>query len=181
MGRAKALLDADGRSFLERALIALGGGGCDELVVVLNSDDPIIDDIIARAHARSTPGAGPGTEQIESLRAGLRSLSQSAEAAIVLPVDYPMVRPGTVAALITAFRASSALVVRPTHQGRPGHPVLFAAAVFEELLAGELAEGARSVVRGHAEQRVDVEVEDRGVVIDIDTPSEYEKHFGEGL
>jgi len=179
MGRAKALLDADGDTFLERALDALGNGGCDELAVVLNTKDPIIDDIVARAGARSTPGAGPGTEQIESLRAGLRSLSRSAEAVLVLPVDHPMVKPGTVAALIAAFRASAAPVVRPIHQGRPGHPVLFSAAVFEELLSGELTEGARSVVRGHAEQRVDVEVEDRGVVVDIDTPSEYEKHFGE--
>ena len=74
MGRAKALLDADGQTFLERALDALGTGGCDELVVVLNDEDPIIDDIVARAGASSTPGAGPGTEQIESRRAGLRSM-----------------------------------------------------------------------------------------------------------
>ena len=179
MGRAKALLDADGRTFLERALDALRIGGCGELVVVLNSEDPIIDDIVARAGASSTPGAGPGTEQIESLRAGLRSLSRSAEAALALPVDHPMVKSGTVAALIAAFRANAAPVVRPTHRGRGGHPVLFSAEVFDELLSGELAEGARSVVRGSAERLVNVEVEDRGVVVDIDTPSEYEKHFGE--
>jgi len=181
MGRAKALLDADGRTFLERVLIALRSGGCDELVVVLNSEDPIIDDIVAKARAIATPGAGAGTEQIESLRVGLRSLSQSAKAAVVLPVDHPRVKPATVAALISAFRASGAPVVRPTYHGKAGHPVLFSSAVFEELLDGELVEGARSVVRGHADQRVDVEVEDRGVAIDIDTPSEYERHFGEGL
>ena len=181
MGRAKALLDADGRTFLERSLDALGAGGCDELVVVLNTDDPIIDDIVARAGATSTPGAGAGTEQIESLRAGLRSVSQPVEAVVVLPVDHPMVRPGTVAALIAAFRSSASPVVRPMYRGRPGHPVLFGAAVFEELSSGELVEGARSVVRGHADQRMDVEVDDRGVVVDIDTPSEYERHFGEDL
>jgi CTP:molybdopterin cytidylyltransferase MocA len=179
MGRAKALLDADGRTFLERTLDALRFGGCGEVVVVLNTEDPIIDDIVARAKARSTPGAGPGTEQIQSLRAGLRSVSQSAEAVLVLPVDHPMVKPGTVAAMIAAFRESAAPVVRPVHEGRRGHPVLFASEVFEELLSGELPEGARSVVRGLTDRVVDVEVDDRGVVTDIDTPSEYEKHFGE--
>ncbi len=181
MGRAKALLDADGRTFLERTLEALRFGGCDECLVVLNAEDPIIDDIVARAGASSTPGAGQGTEQIESLRAGLRALSPAAEGVVVLPVDHPMVEPGTVAALIAAYRASSAPVVRPIHQGRAGHPVLFSAAVFEELLDENLREGARSVVRGHGDQVVSVEVADRGVVIDIDTPSEYERHFGEGV
>ena len=180
MGRAKALLDADGRTFLDRTLDALRFGGCDEVVVVLNSQDPIIDDIVARAGAISTPGAGPGTEQIDSLRCGLGRLSESAEAVVVLPVDHPMVKPATVAALILGFRASAAPVVRPIHEGKPGHPVLFASTVFPELLSSELTDGARSVVRAHAHQLMNVEVVDRGVVLDIDTPSEYERHFGEG-
>ena len=123
MGRAKALLDADGHTFLERSLDALRIGGCDELVVVLNVEDPIIDDIVARAGASSTPGAGPGTEQIESLRAGLRSLSRSADAALVLPVDHPMAKPGTVAALIAALSwrpANSLLAPSPLRASAPG-------------------------------------------------------------
>jgi molybdenum cofactor cytidylyltransferase len=56
--------------------------------------------------------------------------------------------------------------------------VLFAAAVFDELLHGELAEGARSVIRKHAPQVLDVEVDDPGVLADVDTPDDYERHLG---
>ena len=106
-------------------------------------------------------------------------MAATAEAVVVLPVDHPMVKARTVMALIAAYRDSAAPIVRPVYQGKAGHPVLFSATVFDELLHEELAEGARSVVRGHADQCVSVEVEDRGVVVDIDTPSEYERHFGD--
>jgi len=179
MGRPKALLKAGDRTFLECALHTLARGGCDEVVVVLNVADPAIGDLISSAGARWVFGGGPGTEQIESLRAGLRALSAAVEAAVVLPVDHPLVEPGTVRALIGAYRSNGRAVVRPVHEGWPGHPVLFAAAIFEEFVSGQLSEGARSVVRDHADELEEVGVDDRGVVIDIDTPAEYEKQFGE--
>jgi len=179
MGQPKALLRAGDRTFLECALQTLSRGGCDDVVVVVNVEDRAIGDLITSAGAGSAFGGGPGTEQIESLRAGLRVLSAATEAAVVLPVDHPLVEPGTVRALIGAYRSRGRAVVRPVHQGRPGHPVLFAAAIFEDFISGQLSEGARSVVRDHADELEEVSVEDRGVVIDIDTPAEYEKQFGE--
>lgn len=179
MGRPKALLQVGDETFLERVLRTLKEGGCDEVVVVLNVEDRIASRLISGAGARSTLGAGAGTEQIESLRAGLRALSPASDAAVILPVDHPLVEPSTVAALIDAFRARRAPILRATCEGRHGHPVLFSASVFEELLTGDTPEGARSIVRGHAGEVEDVEVEDRGVTIGVDTPDDYEEHFGE--
>jgi CTP:molybdopterin cytidylyltransferase MocA len=178
MGRPKALLAIGAETFLERAIRTLRAGGCQDIVVVLGGEDREIAGLAARTGARGAPGPGPGSEQIDSLRAGLRGLPLAAEAAVVLPVDHPLVRPTTVAALVAAFRSGGAPVVRPAMRGRHGHPVLFAAAVFDELLHGELAEGARSVIRKHAPQVLDVEVDDPGVLADVDTPDDYERHLG---
>jgi CTP:molybdopterin cytidylyltransferase MocA len=179
MGRPKALLDAGGESFLERAIGTLTAGGCDEVVVVLNSDDPEITELVPNAGARLTFGGGIGTEQVDSLRAGLQALPPETSAVVALPVDHPLVQARTVAALVEAFRQSSAPIVRPVHGGRPGHPVLFAATVFDELLGGGLTDGARTVVRDHAAELEDVRVDDRGVLIDVDTPADYRHHLGE--
>ena len=182
MGRPKASLEIGGETFLERAVNTLAAGGCREVVVVLNPDEPATADLVPLSGIRSTWGerdGGAGTEQIDSLRAGLRALPGGVEAAVVLPVDHPLVEPATIERLIDAFRRSRAPIVRPSWGGRHGHPVLFAAAVFAELLAGDLPEGARTVVRRHSIDLEDVEVSDRGVLIDIDTPEDLEGHIGD--
>jgi molybdenum cofactor cytidylyltransferase len=180
MGRPKATLKAGDETFLERAVRVLKEGGCRDVVVVLNTDDPALIDLTSGSGARSAGGGG-GPEQIDSLRAGVQALPSKAEAAVVLPVDHPLVQPASVAALIGAFRSSGAAIARACYAARHGHPVLFGAAVFDELLHGNLPEGARSVVRAHAEGIEEVEVDDPGVLIDVDTPEDYEEHFGGGL
>lgn len=178
MGQPKALLKVGEETFLERAVRTLSLGGCGDVVVVLNTEDPEFSEVAAGAGGRTTRGGGVDTEQIASLRAGLRALPQGVEAVVALPVDHPLVGSPTVAALIDAFKHRRAPVVRPTYMGRHGHPVLFSAAVFDELLHGDLPNGARSVVRRYAGEAEDVEVDDHGVLIDVDTPADLEKYLG---
>ncbi len=179
MGRPKALLKVGNATFLERAIQTLLSGGCEDVVVVLNTEDRTISELTAGAGGRSTAGGGAETQQIDSLRAGLRALPPETRAAVVLPVDHPLVEAATVQELIGAFNRRGAAIVLPTHRGRRGHPVLFGAELFGELLDADLAEGARSVIRGHAADVEEVQVADGGVLVDVDTPDAYRSHLGE--
>jgi molybdenum cofactor cytidylyltransferase len=69
--------------------------------------------------------------------------------------------------------------VQVLHDGKRGHPVLFDRALFDELLSTRLEEGARSLIRAHASEVAEVEVDDPGVLIDVDTPEEYERYVRE--
>jgi molybdenum cofactor cytidylyltransferase len=179
MGRPKALLTAHGKSFLERCVDSLQGGGCEDILVVLNSEDSELARLTSAAGARIVRGAGEGSEQIDSLRAGLRDLTPGVEAVVVLPVDHPLVGADTVAALVRVYLESRAPIVRAAHRGKHGHPVLFDRVCFSDLLEGKAAEGARSVIRQYRDVLRDVEVSDQGVLADIDTPADFEKYFGE--
>jgi molybdenum cofactor cytidylyltransferase len=178
MGRPKGTLRVGDETFLERAVRVLREGGCEDIVVVLGVDVPELVGLTSGSGARAARSGG-GLEQIDSLRAGLRALPATVEAAVVMPVDHPLVEPGTVTTVIEKFRDRRAPLVRVCHGGRYGHPVLFAAVVFGELLSGALPDGARTVVRAHADDLVEVEVDDPGVLIDIDTPADYEEHLGD--
>jgi nicotine blue oxidoreductase len=114
-----------------------------------------------------------GSEQIDSLRAGLRGLAGDAEAAVVVPVDVPGVTPELVGAVVDAFRRAGAPVVQPYDGERHGHPVLFARAVWAELLDGDLADGARTVIHAHAASRAEVRVP--RLQPDVDTPDDYRR------
>ena len=136
----------------------------------------------AFAH-RASPGAvlvvnrWPEEGQLSSLQLGLRALTAlalDAEAAIVLPVDVPLVTAETVGALVTRWREFGPPIVRPVDRsGRHGHPVIFAARLFEPLLNADGGAGAKPVVRAHATPIGDVLVEDAGAFVDIDTSEDY--------
>jgi molybdenum cofactor cytidylyltransferase len=58
----------------------------------------------------------------------------------------------------------------PARAGKHGHPVLFARAVWAELLDERLEGGARTVVHAHAADRVEVAVAE--LAEDVDTPDD---------
>lgn len=183
MGRPKPLLRFRGASFLERAVGALRGGGCGEvLVVAAPPDDPAaaaIAEAAEAAGARVVVSPRPDAEQVDSLRAGLAALPPEAGAVVVVPADVPGVDAAAVRAVVDAFRARGAPVVRAVHAGEHGHPVLFARRVFADLFRASLPEGARSVVHAHAAELEEVEVDAPALLLDVDTPDDYRRLLAE--
>ncbi len=179
MGTPKSALELGGATFIARVVGALREGGCRDVVAVIGADDGRAGTEAAAAGARVVLNTARDSEQIDSLRLGLRNLMPGAEGVVVLPVDHPRASAASVEALITAWAAARVPIARASHDGAPGHPTLFAATVFEELLHGELPEGARSVIAAHEREVLDVAVGDSGVTTDIDTPDDYRRAGGE--
>jgi molybdenum cofactor cytidylyltransferase len=183
MGRAKALLPSrDPRvSFLEQLAGALRVGGAADVLVVGRPEDTALEEKAASMEppVRFVPNPHAHLGQLSSLVAGLNVADRpGARAVLVAPVDTPLVSADTVAAILAAFDATLAPVVRPVHGGRHGHPVLFARAVFDDLRHADPSHGARAVVAAHGSRVVNVEVDDPGVLEDIDTPDDYQRTFG---
>lgn len=176
MGYPKALLRYRGRTFLESVLEAARAAGVERRVVVVGCDaDKILSahDLSSETVTRTeNQEAGP----IGSIRAGIRALvNHPVEAAIVWPVDQPHVAVSTAQALIERFVQTRGSIVLPAHEGRRGHPALFARDVFEELLTAPDSEGARAVVRARPDRVFEVPVADAAVVQDIDTQEAYKE------
>jgi molybdenum cofactor cytidylyltransferase len=172
MGRSKAQLPAgpDGGSFVDTITRTLASAGISEVKIVVAPGHPAPP---RQAVVNSDPSAG----MLSSVQCGLRALPESVDAVLVWPVDHPLVKRNTVVAIVAAAKTTGAPVVVPTRSGKRGHPVLFAARVFSELLAADPTLGARSVVHAH-DDRLELPVEDVGVVCDIDTPEDYARAFG---
>jgi molybdenum cofactor cytidylyltransferase len=182
MGRDKALLPIPGGTwFLSRLTSALLAGGCSEVVAVVGAEETAIRSAVEfcalPVHLLRNPD--PSRGQLSSLHEALDYLTRRGpRALLVAPVDLPLIEPETVRAVIAAWTRSAAPIVRPSWRGRHGHPVLFDARVLSELRAADLSFGARSVVRAHAAELCDVEIDDAGAYQDIDTPEDYRRVFG---
>jgi molybdenum cofactor cytidylyltransferase len=177
MGTPKALLDAGGMSFLARILSSLREGGAGPLFVVVRElADPAA--LEAQRHgAEAILNPNPSSGPVSSLQAGIRILPELSAAVLFAPVDHPLFSPDTVRALIRGFLKTRAPLVVPAFEGWRGHPVLFGRALFPELLEEHLPEGARTVIRRYLDDRLQVPVNDPGILADLDTPEEYRKHF----
>ena len=97
---------------------------------------------------------------------------------LVTLVDLPLVSPATVHAVLEGYRRPCAPIVRPARNGRHGHPILFDRSLFDELRRADPALGAKPVVRAHAADGLEIEIEDDGAFADVDTPEDYERVFG---
>ena len=177
MGSPKPLLDADGPTFLARVVGILREGGASTVVVgVRESPGPVAAEARGAGARLVVPDdveAGP----IATVQAALRMV-EDADALLLHPVDHPLVDPETVRILIQAARESpEAGVVVPAVGEETGHPVLFRSALFAELLEPDLEEGARTVVRRDRDRVLEVQVNDPGVLADLNTLGDYRRHF----
>lgn len=147
------------------------------LPVVVITTEALAD--AARHHVASrdvvvVPEVGtPGPQPLGigySIAAGV-SARPHAGGWLVLPGDMPLVQTSTVTAVAAALDHHP--VAYAQHRGRRGHPVGFAAELYSELVMLSGDEGAKRLVARYPAHGVDVD--DSGVLIDVDTEADLEK------
>ena len=178
MGSPKALLDFLGMPFVVRILEAMEALEVKARVVVLGPDAPRIQPVLAGHDCMIVENPEPETGPIASLRGALRALQPlQPSAVLVWPVDLPHVRVTTVDRVMEAHRRAKAPAVIPTFGERRGHPVIWGAALFRELMENPAAtrEGARAVLHDHEREVVSVPVDDPAVIDQVNTPEDYER------
>ncbi|MGJ5817668.1 nucleotidyltransferase family protein [Paludibaculum fermentans] len=179
MGRPKPLLDFHGETFLDRQ-IALFRTVCSPVIAVLgHAAAEIAAGLAYSDHATLVLNPLPARGQLSSLQCGLRALPPCSSV-FFLPIDSPGVQPGTLQQLLAALHASpEASLVIPRQSGRRGHPVLMRYTLIPEFLALDPSATAREVIHAHRGATRYVDVEDPGILLDIDDPAAYQALLAE--
>ena len=173
MRRTKQLLPLGGSTILGRVIETFRESKVDRIVLVVGSGSAAVKRSLDLAGVKTVTNRAFRGGMSGSLKAGLQEIQAEADAVIVALGDQPFVSPKTVDLLIQAYLREKPAVVLPLYRGRRGNPVLFDRSLFGELLGITGDVGAKSVVRRNESELLEVEVEDEGVVIDIDTPADY--------
>ena len=175
LGRPKQLLPLAGRPLLAHTLAHAAASTLDELILVLGHDADAIAGAVGDHGQRTVINPGYAAGQSTSLRAGLAALGPETEAVLVLLGDQPTVSPAVIDAILTAYRANPTPIVAPLYDGRRGHPLLFDRSLFPELAQVSGDEGARSIVRAHANEVSFVPISDLEPPRDVDTEADYQR------
>jgi len=146
-----------------------------ETVVVVRAEDEdlrarLADETGVRTVIADDAAGGMGC----SLAAGIRAVSGWSYAFVGLG-DMPFVSAGTLTRLRATMeqllaRDGHRSILQPWHAGRPGHPVGFGGTHFRALAALSGDEGARRVLHDAPDDVVRLEVDDPGVLQDLDEP-----------
>lgn len=175
MGSPKPLLPFEETTFVEHMLAQFLASRARPVLVILGHEADRIRKEASLDEARVVVNADYREGMLSSIRAGIRALEgESVEGALVCPVDLPGVSTAVIDLVIEEFKKTNAPIVVPVFDGRRGHPVLFAQALFPEILEAPGSVGARQVVWHHAEEVLEVPTEERGIISDIDTPEDYQ-------
>jgi len=172
MGAVKALLELDGERALARVLRLVREASL-RATVVLGHHADAIRAAIDFSGVDLVVNPAPDRGQSSSVQAGAASLPLGASL-LLWPVDHARVEATTLATLLAAFRARARSIelVVPSHGGRRGHPLLAGPAAVDELRALRDGEPAHLVVRRDPARVLHVDVADRMVVDDFDTPQD---------
>jgi len=184
MGSPKALLELQGETFLDR-LIGLFSRYCSPVIAVLGAGKENVRAGLRRAgEALLVENPDFRLGQLSSMQCGLRAVPAEAEGVLFTLVDHPGVTSGTIGRLLDAPAGSCAPAPLriPRYEGRRGHPVWISRSLVPEFLALPAGSSAREVLARYADRIAYIDVDDPGVLADVDDPAAYARLLaGSGL
>jgi len=178
MGRPKALLPIEGETFIGRIVASLKQTQVGKIVVVLGHNSDLLAAAIRPLAVEILINPNYKLGQLSSLQVAVRNLLPDADCDGILVhlVDHPYIDASLVDRMIQQFYESKKDIVVPRCRGKRGHPVLFSRALFGELLDAPMDQGAKAVVNAHGNETLEIDTDEKGITVDIDTPELYRQH-----
>ncbi len=177
MHELKPLMKLGSGSIIENVIHNLRDAGTGEIAVVTGYKAEYIekhlegqDVILCCNHDFSS------TKMLDSVKLGLRRLDEASayDYVFITPVDVPLVSPETMKQMMETAEQGRE-IIRPSLDGKAGHPLLLKRDAAEELMEYEGEGGIRGFLDQRKEHIAFVEVEDLGILQDADTKDDYKK------
>jgi len=183
MGSPKALLQIGEKTFLHHIVDVLYSARILDIVIVLGSQAEEIQKTLDWFDGKIVINNDWQKGQLSSIITGLNALNlttlepEEIDGAVICPVDHPLLTQSLLVDLLQGYWLSKKRIIIPIHQGQRGHPVIFDRELFDDIRNAPLDIGARVVVRNHEQDIHEVDVNDEGVLINIDSPDDYKKYI----
>lgn len=170
MREFKPLMELGGLTIISRVVRLMLGTGAEPVVVVTGRRAADIENHLAGENVRFVRNENyASTQMLDSILLGLSRLSPDCRRIFITPADIPLVRRSTLKTLLQ----TGGQFVRPTYLGKNGHPALMSGELVPALKQYAGDGGLRGAISAGGIKITDVETDDRGVLLDADTPEDY--------
>jgi CTP:molybdopterin cytidylyltransferase MocA len=173
MGQLKALLPIEREAVIERLVSVFRQNDVQVFIVTGYRSQDMVQ---ALKNREVTFVENPKYElgMFTSVQAGVRALQPAIEAFFVMPVDIPLVKSETIKSLINEYNQNPGKIIYPVFGGKRGHPPLIPRNFVPVIVHWSKEGNLRDVLISYSNLALEVEVNDKGILIDIDTLVDYE-------
>ena len=155
-----------GEPLLSHTLRCLLDGGVEQIVLVTTSGAELTHVPLASdPRVRRVVNPAPSRGMFSSIQTGVTEAD--GDPILILPGDMPFVGPNTVSAVLSEARRTGA-IVSPSHEGRRGYPLELPARLRQPILDAPTGSTLASVLDACESERRTIEVDDPGVLRDVD-------------
>lgn len=163
--------DAAGVPMIRRVVENVLGSQARPVIVVTGHERAGVEAALAGLPVRLAHAADYADGLSASLKAGLAALPGEAEGVVVCLGDMPLVTGAMLDRMMAAFDPEEGrAIVMPVFEGKPGNPILWSREFLPEMMQLTGDAGARQLASRHAERVAEVDMADRAVLLDFDTP-----------
>ncbi len=175
MGRPKQLLPVGDKTMLQHLVDVVRASPAEPVVVVLGHRAEEMRVSLQEEDVAIVVNEDWEAGLSASVQAGLNALAPDVRAALFVLADQPALTAEVIAQVVERYRRTRSPIVVPTYRGQRGNPVLFDRALFLELMQVKGDQGGRSLLSRYPSRVEEVAVSSAGVLVDIDTPDDYQR------
>jgi molybdenum cofactor cytidylyltransferase len=177
MGTFKPLLPFGKSTILETVIDKIGQAGIADIFVVVGHEGEQI--------RKTIPSNVAATIQNEDYKKGmfssilcavnqLESYHTKPDGVLIALADQPSISSAVITRLVKSFHEYPEEILAPTFKGRRGHPIVFPFSILKGATSYTGKDGLRGFRELHSESVVEVAIDEEAILIDLDTPEEYE-------
>lgn len=175
MGAQKMLLPYGESTILETVIQNTLTSSVDSVMVVLGANHTEILEVINPLPVETCINTNHLSGMLSSVVCGFNALPDDTSTALVFLGDQPGIPPEVTDAVISAYNESLHGIVIPVTNHRRGHPLLVDFKYKRDIGRLDLEQGLRALMHHFPEDVLEVEVDDAGILTDIDTPEDYNR------
>lgn len=174
MGQPKMLLPWGEGTVISHVITVFRDAGVEDILVVTGGGREQVEDAISDLNVRTiyNDNFSQGG-MLSSIQCSIVALTHQTQAMLIGLGDQPQVQKRSVRMVCDTFIETISSIVVPSFQMRRGHPWLVARPLWGELL--NLGSSPRDFLNTHTESIQYVNVDDPGILADLDTPEDYRR------
>ncbi len=177
MGQQKLLLPWNGRPVIRQIVSQVVASQVSRTIVVSGGDHEALARSLEGVVITLTRNPLPKAGMLASLRVGLKSVSPDDHGFLVVLGDQPSLTTRLLDRLLKCWRAEPQSIWRPQFQSAHGHPVVIPMEFRQAVMTEFDQLGLKGLLRRYPDRVRNWRVDDPGVVVDIDTPEDYEREL----
>ena len=179
MGTHKLLLSLGKETVIQKLVHALTASFVTKIIIVARQDDLLLKKHLSGLNVQLIQPEEDPPDMKASVQIALKSINTNyapseVDGWMLIPADHPVLNGPLIASLYDVWKKSNASIMIPTFEGQKGHPAFFRWPVSKEVFELREDQGINALWNHHSLQPELVECNYPEILIDLDTPEDYE-------